>query len=172
MLAHPLNFQHNIAELEDDSCKVRKTGLASMLETLVFMKTLCNFLIKNPDPTIVPVYAFQDCGWQSNGNYMYTYDMERLIPLSRYEKKIIRSSADGFFERGLFPSENHSEVIADGKKDYPGLLEFLENVMRLGHYGDINEGNFMMDTMGQYRIIDLEGFYHVPLNHTKNLWFQ
>ena len=159
MFAYPLNFQHNIVELEDDSCRVRKTGYASMLETLVFMKTLCNYLIKNPDPTIVPVYAFEDYGWQSSGSYMYTYDMERMYSLSRSEKDIINRLLD-------------YNVLCDATNSHPELISFIKTIIQLKRYTDINSGNIMLDAEGQYRLIDLESFFHAPLNHPQNLWFQ
>jgi hypothetical protein len=162
MFVFPKNLPHNIEYL-DDNTRVRKTGYASKHETVLGMQVICNDLIKKPDPTVVPVYAFDDCGRQTSGIYKYTYDMQTLRNITSYEKKIIRVAADDFLERGIFPSESHSETIVCARKSYLTLIEFLEKVMQLNRYDDINDGNIMMDYDGNYRLIDLESFLHFRL---------
>ena len=160
----------NIAEI--DGNRVRKYGYASMAETVIFMEKLCRFLIAQPDPTIVPVYDFQSHGRQPDGNLHYTYDMEKLYRLPRDEKKIIQEAAHEWYDYGNYPSESRREVLVDGWKEYPDLMNFLERLMQLGRYTDINRGNIMLHRDGSYRVIDLESFFHTPLNHHKNMWFQ
>lgn len=143
-----------------------------MREMLIFMETLCQHLIARPDPSIVHVLDFQDHGRHRDGTYIYTYDMERLYPLTKSEKKIIQAAKSDWFYGGRFPSISLFEEVVKGKKEYPDLIDFLEKVMRAGRYTDIHDGNIMIDTVRDYKLIDLEGFYHAPLDHYKNQWFQ
>lgn len=164
------NLPWNISLLEND--KIRKTSRSTMRETVIFMEKLCKFLIGNPDPTIVTIYDFADYGWQKDGTYLYTYDMEKLWHLSRNEKKIIQVVADDWYEMGILPHESNCELVRAAEKDYPKLYIFLDKLTKLDRYTDLNTGNVMLDQFGEYRTVDLEGFYHAPLNHYKNLWFQ
>lgn len=151
---------------------VRKTAQASMPETIQFMEKICNFLIAHPVPTIVPVYDFQYHGRQEDGNHHYTYDMEKMCRLSGDEKKIINTVADDWATHSNRPSECLLEWAVRGRADHPDLMDFLEFVIRDGNYSDLHSGNIMLDSDGRYRLIDLEGFYHTPLSHHKNRWFQ
>jgi hypothetical protein len=164
------DLPHNIEYINDNT--VRKIGRASTRETVLFMETLCRYLFEHPDPTIVSVYGFCDYGRQTDGNYLYTYDMEKLYRLTKYEKKIVQAVADDWYGYGIHPSESKSEAIVIGRKEYPDLLKFLEDLTRLGRYTDLNYGNIMMNGARDYKIVDLEGFFHAPLNHSQNLWFQ
>lgn len=151
---------------------VRKHAQASMIESVLFMEKLCNYLIAHPDPTIVPVYGFEYLGREEDGNFHYTYDMEKLYHLSRDEKNVIEEIAADWYGAARLPSESHLEWVRRGRCEYSGLVNFLETVIKLNRYTDINRGNIMLDQDGNYRLIDLESFFHSPIDNEKNLWFQ
>lgn len=137
---------------------VRKEATCSRLEKLLFMKRLLKHLIKNPDPTIVPVFRFEDLGFYDEA-YHYTYDMQRLNPLSHFELKIITKVSDCWRGYGWLPSSNGSEMALEGWTHHPKLMQFLENVAIDNRYTDLHEGNIMRDQDDNFRLIDIEAFY-------------
>lgn len=150
---------------------VRKRGRFSRLEKFLILKKLANHLIENPSPTIVPILKFEDLGFDlEDGSYQYTYDMVRLNPLSQMEIKIVSHVVEAWHEIRDLPSESKSETIINGWSYFPKLLTFLENIITEKRYGDLHDGNVMLDRDYNYRLIDLEGFiYHSASN--KHNWF-
>lgn len=164
------NLPFNVKKL--DGNRVRKTTRCSMLETIIFMEKLCSYLIKNPDPTIVPVYDFCYCGRITDGTHQYEYEMEQLYQLPRDEKRIVDAASDDWYDSGFYPSQSKIEIVVASQTEYPDLFNFLESITRLGRYTDLHSGNLMLDRDGNYRLVDLESFFHTPLDHYKNRWFQ
>jgi hypothetical protein len=151
---------------------VRKRGCFSRLEKFLFFKKLVNHLIENPDPTIVPILRLEDLGFDLEREaYRYTYDMVRLQELSSLEKRLIGYVVEGWAESRDLPSDSKSEAIVNGWKQFPKLLSFLELIITEKRYGDLHEGNVMLDKNYNYALIDIEGFISYPLDDPKHNWF-
>lgn len=142
---------------------VRKEAVYSRLESLNFIQKLVNHLIANPDPMVVPVYKFEilDSGssrspWNA---FSYAYEMMRLPMLSRDEKSLINKMISHRYN--LDKDELHPDLTS-GRREFPKLFKFMKQVIDDENYTDLHDGNFLKDEEGDYRIIDLEGFYKYP----------
>lgn len=142
-----------------DEFTVRKSGTLYGKDSIKFMAALCQHLIKNPDPTIVPILDFQYLGYSGNV-HRYTYDMVRLGLISSEEKTLI----DGFrFMRSNPRPRPTSDV-------YPKLIQFCNKIVDENRYGDLHSGNVMMNSDSDYLLVDLEGFLNHPLSRPSNNW--
>lgn len=145
---------------------VRKEYQYGSRNAFNWMQKLCNHLIANPDPMVVPVYRFEVLeikeespnGW---GTFKYAYEMKRLFMLEREEKELISALTR---DNGYHPADKDhpSADIRKGWRELPQLMEFMNRVLADKHYGDVHNGNFLRDEDGSYRIIDLEGFSEYP----------
>lgn len=143
---------------------VRKEASFSQRNSLDWIMRLCNHLIANPDPMVVPIYRFEvleekpDNG--SNwGVYRYAYEMMRLPMLDKEEKELI-TRAIGHYRPTT--RDVPDATLQRGWRELPKLMEFMNKVLADGHYTDLHNGNFLKDQDGEYRIIDLEGFHTYP----------
>lgn len=141
---------------------IRKEAMMGTKKNFEFFSKLVRHLIANPDPTVVPVYnfevleeAYSGTMW---GTFRYAYEMMRLPMLSREEKYAINIFTNHRYnmDRGQDPT------LLQQKKELPELAKFMTKVFNDGNYTDIHDGNFLKDEEGNYRIIDLEGFYKYP----------
>ena len=167
-----LNYNNNLPyglEIIDD-CVVRKTAQLSSKDGYDFLKQLVTKQIRNPDPSIVPVYKFRNIGF-NRGTYRYQYDMLRMGMISREEKDIINRAAYEWKNKFNIANSDHP-VLGEARKTYPKLMLFLEEQTYLGRYWDLHSGNIMLDEDLNYRFIDLEGFIKYPLLDRKNDWIR
>lgn len=141
---------------------VRKEYSYGSRNAFEWIQKLCNHLIANPDPMVVPVYKFEvleihdkpDSRW---GTYRYAYEMKRLFMLNREEKELISTLVQ---TNGYNPVERDHphEKIKRGWQEIPDLMNFMNQVFADKQYNDIHNQNFLKDENGEYKIIDLEGF--------------
>lgn len=165
-----------------DGFTIRKTVECSNKETVQFMQALCQHLIAHPDPMIVPVYSFEYLGEKASHCYSYSYDMMRLGDLTDEEKKIIWEVTRA---KGAWPGagdgppksdplhqfQSNAKVTPEQAwQDYPELMNYLGEVIKLGRYYDLHDENIMRGEDGLYKIIDIEGFLNVSLSQPDNDW--
>lgn len=164
-------------EYVGDGYTVRKTALCTGKDALDFYRGLCQHLIAHPDPMIVPVYRFEYLGAQANNVHKYSYDMMRMGNISREEATIVWQVGDAWrfqYAEAVDPTRQF-KVDAEYSVEecwttYPKLMHFLKEVVVLNRYHDLHGENVMMDNDGEYRLIDLEGFYNPPLSNPSNTW--
>lgn len=155
-------------QLLEDGETIRKTAHCSELKTLEFMEAIANHFIAYPDPMVVPVYRFEVIH-KTRHESVYSYDMMRLGILSETERDLIDRVGDLHDSYGRDACFREHEMYS-GRHEYPMLFEFLKIVTQQQRYWDIHSGNILMDPEGNYRLIDLEGFLHTPLDRTGNEW--
>jgi hypothetical protein len=155
---------------------VRKTHQTQRKATLAFLKALCNHLIKRPDPMIVPIYRFRDLGFKK-GHYHYCYDMMRCGIISIEERLIVDDVAAAQSLNRTNPTNNFchdaSSTPEYAREQFPKLMSFLDEVVRLDRYNDLHGHNVMRNQDGDLCLIDLEGFAKtafVPLDSPENSW--
>lgn len=150
--------------------RVRKEYSFTTLDCYLHTKAVINHFIRNPDPMVVTVYSFEeivatlDCRY---GTYKYAYEMKRLGMLDYDEKRIIDEFHDWDSEVQL---DHHNEWFRRGWREYPKLMNYMNDVYRQRRYRDRHSGNFLKDENGDYKIIDLEGFSTYPLDQKINDW--
>ena len=147
--------------LLDDNLTVRKEVIYQPKKTLVFMKAIIEHFIKHPDPMVVPVYSFEIIKESELGNNTYAYTMMRLGILSETEKQLIDFVGD--LHDSYDAAACLQEMFYPGQDIHPKLFNFLKTVVEQRRYWDIHSGNILMDSDGNYRLIDLEGFLRTPL---------
>lgn len=143
---------------------VRKEAGFSQKGSLDWIRKLCNHVIANPDPMVVPVYRFEVLEERDDSNgrwgtYRYAYEMMRLPMLDRYEKQLI---SDVISHYKPVPLDVADPNLVRGWRELPELMKFMNKVLAEGHYTDLHNNNFLKDQEGNYRIIDLEGFRRYP----------
>lgn len=147
---------------------VRKTEHYASKHKLDYMWCLFNHFIIHPDPMVVPVVSYAILEKSSkyyDYDYGYSYDMIRLGLLSEQEKDIINEVGDLVDRHGSKAFDHINDklecrtIMEQAQKDYPNLLIFLKELVKIGRYHDLHAGNIMLDLDENYRIIDLEGFY-------------
>jgi hypothetical protein len=154
---------------------IRKTVVQAMPQIMAFMQRLCNHFISYPDPLVVPVYSFKILEDRKNYYCTYSYDMMRLGILSPDERRLIDRIGDltDFHGKNSFLFLNQDLSVLDIKKElnnYPKLSLFLKTVVEDNKYFDVHSGNILMDFEGQYRLVDLEGFYRSEYYKTNYDW--
>jgi hypothetical protein len=164
MIRYPTRLPSGLQIL--DGLKVRKTARCSMEHTFRFMDALINHFIRQPDPTVVPVYQFLNLSTASR--FEYSYDMDLLGMLSDDEKMLV-SHYGSLQDRHGRSAYMHSAMI-NKEREYPHLFSFLKELTIQGRYYDLHGGNIMIDLEGNYRVIDLEGFHYRNLSHQDNNW--
>lgn len=166
MLKYSENYPYPIRLVSDGV--IRKTCNSYSRAYTKKVSDLINHFIENPSDIVVPVYSFNvdvlRCDTTREYDELdeddalyhaeYSYDMKRLCILSEEEKKVIRASLKTLHT----DLEYYSDVIIEAKKDYPKLVEFMSEVMFQDLYWDLHDGNFLKDEIGDYKIVDLEGF--------------
>jgi hypothetical protein len=168
MLRYPTTLPPTLSYI-DGSFNVRKLCTTSTHEAWTFMGRLLRYLKAHPDPMIVPILDFQEGGY-ANGAYRYQYDMVGMGMLSSTEKRIIETTRVEWHIYKRLPSQSYTEIAMFGRREYPQLMQFLEQVCQQDRYGDLHEGNVMVDHDYSYRLVDVEGFLHYPLNHPRHDW--
>ena len=138
---------------------IRKTAQFSSRNYFEWIQKLCNHLIANPHPMVVPVYRFEvldvpqdNSNW---GSYKYAYEMMRLPKLSGEEKNALNITLSHRYR------PDHPDLVPV-KRDYLAMYKFMQQVCDEENYTDLHDGNFLKDQEGNYRIIDLEGFARFP----------
>jgi hypothetical protein len=140
---------------------IRKTAQFSSRGNFEWIQKLCNHLIANPHPMIVPIYRFEvleeipERGNNQWGVFKYAYEMMRLPKLSREEKHALNTTLSHRYR------PDHPDLIPV-KRDYLAMYKFMQQVCDENNYTDLHDGNFLKDQEGNYRIIDLEGFARFP----------
>lgn len=155
MLKYSENLPFGL-ELIGDSV-VKKTGQFNRESSLHQMKRIVNHFIHNPDPLVVPVYEWFGDDKKSAGYYEYSYTMKRLFILSQEEKAIVDCSYYFYKEINL-PSKYSVNIIEQAKINHPELIKFCKQVVTEERYWDFHMGNVLKDELGDYKLIDLEGF--------------
>jgi hypothetical protein len=169
MRKYPHNLPPQVEYINDNV--IRKTAWTSLANTIEFIEALCNHLICHPDPMIVPIYAFENQGYQAySGRYRYTYDMQALLLLQPEEKRLINRVANIYECAEELPSQSKDQKIKEGWINYPELMKFLDKVVSMGRYRDLHDGNIMIDEFDNYQIIDIEGFIYGNLEDSNNAW--
>jgi hypothetical protein len=114
---------------------------------------------------VVPVFRFEvleEVNEKRNprwGVYKYAYEMRRLPMLDKDEKDLITRLIAQYRP---VTRDHVDPYIQRGWREYPALVEFMNQVLYDGFYTDLHNGNFLKDEEGNYRIIDLEGFSQYP----------
>lgn len=142
-------------ELISDSI-IKKNDQMSKVESLNQIKMIVNYFINNPSHLVVPVYGWFE-GRKTSGYYEYSYTMKRLFLLSQEEKQIVDRSYY-FYNKAPCPYKNGFEIIEQAQTDNPELLSFCKEVVEQNRYWDFHTGNVLKDELGDYKLIDLEGF--------------
>lgn len=170
-----MNFREDIEEyygltLVGDKDKIRKESFFTTRECYLHTKAVINHFIRCPDPLVVPVYSFEEIEATLDnqyGTYRYAYTMKRLGMLDSDERRIIDEFHCWDSE---VAEDHHNEWFRKGWREYPTLMSFMNVVHRQKRYRDANDGNFLKDENGDYKIIDLEGFSTYPLDQRINDW--
>lgn len=177
-----IQYDENLSQrygikLLDDRTVLKEAKLGTK-ESWECMLSIVDHFINHPDPMVVPVYTFEvveqpaDESARWGIQYTYRYTMKRLGMLSRSEKQIIADMRDvsiyGLGSYGLKASER----LLTSKAEHPELVSFMEVVLAQKRYLDVHEGNFLKDEDDSYKIIDLEGFIHTPLDRDENNWLR
>lgn len=152
-----------------DHLTVTKTVECSQAKTLVFMRAIVKHFINNPDPMVVPLYSFKIIRKFKSGNSIYSYTMMKLDELSSAENEMldrIGELHDKYGAAACILKDFHYE----DQEKFPKLFEFLKTITLQGRFWDIHSGNILMDSSGNYRLIDIEGFLMTPLNQPGNDW--
>jgi hypothetical protein len=147
---------------------VRKTSICEDPYSMEFMEALINRFIMSHHDLVVPVFNYVKIK-----KLVYTYDMSRLNSLSKEEEKLVDLISDIEIKTNkpydkIIPYLDDRHPIARDK--FPGLVSFIETVYLENRYHDIHGGNVMIDHLGNYKLIDLEGFNSPPLSDIDNLW--
>lgn len=153
---------------------VRKTAFTSREDTYFYYKAIINHFINNPDPLVVNVANYQAYGKQSNGAYEYSYDMMRMCMLDQNEKNIIAQYFFDYNGKEMFAESISLDQQIIDKKYYSELLKFLKQIYIDNRYNDLHYGNIMKNEIGDYCLVDLEGFnkYNYDMNHLDNAWIK
>lgn len=152
-----------------DHLTATKTVECSQDKTLVFMKAIVEHFIKHPDPMVVPLYSFKVIRKSRFRNNKYSYTMMKLNALSKPEKDFIDRIGDLHDKYGAATCILENFYYEDQEK-FPKLFEFLKTVTLQQRFWDIHSGNILMDSSGNYRLIDIEGFLSTPLDQSCNDW--
>lgn len=161
MIKYDEDLLANNIELIND-VTIKKTVLYPSEKSLAFMKAIVEHFIKYPDPMVVPLYSFEVY------KNTYSYTMMRLGILSEKEKELIDFVGDMQDSYGAGACLQNKPYPYS--EEYPKLFEFLKTVTLQHRYWDIQSGNILMDPIGNYRLIDIEGFLNTPLNQSSNDW--
>lgn len=129
--------------VEIDSNKICKLAATSALSWRIEIEKIIIDQINNPKDYIVPVHSYENLP-TVGGMYPYRYVMDKLIPLNHYERILFK----------LFQSK---VIMLEDKHYSPGFYEWLLNNKEY-NYHDWKASNIMKDDIGEFRIIDLEGF--------------
>jgi hypothetical protein len=167
MRKYPQSLQFNLKYLDDHT--IRKNGGASIEFNRQFMEILFTHLMIHPEPMVVPVYDFQILD-NKGGVFHYQYDMKALLMLHAEEKRLVNRSFNRYEMYGELPSRSEDTIIQQGWQDWPNLLRFMEQWILLGRHLDIHDGNIMIDENDQYKLVDIEGFIHHPIDDPINDW--
>lgn len=154
-------------ELITDSV-VKKNGRYSLIESIDQTRQIVKHFIRHPDPMVVPVYEWFEGSKDPKGWFTYSYTMKRLCVLSEMERRIIAHCI--FLYEKNFSMENTECLLKMGRKVYPTLEPFMEEVISQGRYVDLHNGNFLKDETGAYKIIDVEGFLKFPYDTRDLSW--
>jgi len=150
-----------------DEHTVRKTSNLGSKGELEVIEAIVNFFEANPDPYVVRVSNFKFLP-KNNNMFQYSYDMERLTPISLEEKWFINQFADfAWYRQDPFDIQNWCQFFTDEQPSsyfktlleggHP-LVEFLRTIIDQDRYNDLHHGNVMMNLDGDYVLLDLEGF--------------
>lgn len=172
MIKYATNLPYGI-ELVNDSI-LRKTSHCGSAEMLTTIRSLVNHFIKYPDPLVVPVYDWQENGAPDNGIYTYSYTMKRMALLSNEERHVVYlccllfDRPDDIYRNDF--RKRASNSLVEYQKTYSELISFMQKAIVEKQYHDNHTGNFMKDELGDYHIIDIEGFVSYPSDIKKLRW--
>jgi hypothetical protein len=145
---------------------VRKEAQVSTRANFEWIRKLVTHIMLNPNPMVVPIYRFETIEEElpsaRNGNwgtFKYAYEMMRLPMLDKAEKNLISKLISRYKP---VTRDDPDPAIQAGWKDYPVLVQFMNQVLADRYYTDLHNNNFLKDEEGNYRIIDLEGFSRYP----------
>ena len=133
---------------------VQKSGYLHKIYFNLF-KDFIEPLVGFPHDDIVPIYNFSYATEEDDAErYEYSYEMQRLYPLTLEEREIIDYSYRNLGEEW----EDKCAIVTSAKKNKPELYNFLSRVLLTLKYKDMHGGNVMKNKEGQFLMIDLEGF--------------
>lgn len=133
-----------IYDLDDKVLKVAYTDLIEFIwKRRRSYRKLFEKLAQGQYPFIVSVYDYH------LSQEAFCYTMEKLIPLSKTEKKIIAP----------FNGTTSKYILKNCKNSQ--LLRFIQKAADMKLYSfDIQDFNIMKDHNGNWKFIDLESFIH------------
>lgn len=156
--------------------RVRKNARVNTLEDARAIEALCKHFMDTKDPMVVEIYSFQHLkplpdkapSAYTYSGYGYFYEMKRLAKLSEDEKNLIEHMA--YLNRSKAMLDRDKNLHHD--KDYPKLFDFMLEVLQQNRYHDLHSGNFLKDEFGDYKLIDIEGFFNYgrPLTDPGYAW--
>lgn len=175
-----IRYDENLSErygikLLDHKTVLKEARLGTK-ESWECMQAIARHFMLKPDPMVVPIYSFEliegpkDPNNSFGVNYTYQYTMKRLGMLNDGEKELIMDMKEVSIYGAASYGKKSSERLVKTKDEYPELFSFMEVVLSQKRYWDIHSGNFLRDEDESYKIIDLEGFIHTPLNREENNW--
>lgn len=156
--------------------RVRKDARVNTIEDARAIEVLCKYFMDTKDPMVVEIYNFQHLKPLPNkapsvytySGYGYFYEMKRLAKLSSEEKDLIEDMA----YLGRVKALSEIDKNFHNKKAYPKLVDFMLEVLQQNRYHDLHSGNFLKDEFGDYKLIDIEGFFNYgrPLTDPGYAW--
>lgn len=164
-------YQYGISVISDRV--IRKQAYSSTRLGFETIQALCQHFMRQPHPSVVPIYDFQaevvpESKWDA---HRYHYDMMRMGALDQEEKWMISRVTDNWWRHHQEP--DRERYFNQFRGAYNKLVDFLQQIMLEGRYLDLHNGNIMKDEDDQYRLIDLEGFsIFNPMTDPRNDWLR
>lgn len=144
--------RHSGLQLINEFC-IRKTNTIYEINFKKLQSIIQSF-IDHPNDDVVSISNFTYRNMDDFERYEYSYEMQRLYNLNDEEKFIVDSSYDNLGEEW----EDTVFIIKAAKEHSPKLYNFLYRALYHLKYKDMHSGNVMKDNVGNYKIIDIEGF--------------
>lgn len=150
MFKYSHQYPHGI-EIISDSC-LKKNIICYDIDIFYNVYKTVKHFIEHECSDVVPVY---DISFEGDRRIIhYSYTMKRLCVLSSEEKTLI----DACFKIYSGPIDLTDQRVIEGKENYPALFELCNRMITDNIYWDRHSGNILKDEVGDYKIIDLEGF--------------
>jgi thiamine kinase-like enzyme len=144
---------------------LKKTIIKTVKDSSKEVERLIESLMEYPHRNIVRVLGFN-----RHSNEEYSYTMERLLPLSSEEEEYfyiyfqIDDLGEGDDIPRRFSTQEGEQKFRESHLNFDEkMLEFRQAMSGMSMndfcYNDLHPGNVMKDTEGNYKFIDLEGFF-------------
>lgn len=157
MITYAHKLPYGLQIIDDKT--VKKTSQYSLFESVQQSEKVINHFINHPHSMVVPVYSYEYLGQDDRKFFTYSYSMKRLAILSDEERQIIHHC--------LCYRNQVTAILELGQQYYPDLIKFMNTILDNDMYYDRHPGNFLKDEVGDYKIIDLEGFLSFPVDNRR-----